>query len=1057
MSDSIQQCQKLLLALRILSGAEGKTIASPDLATVLRTRLTKVNDVLNEYASQDFENIDLKKLQYVTATRSLRIMQILQDILDQEGMETPLLGTRDIAYVKTVLSIIFNWGVEPLLADLERNCLGSQGPGVDQPLTIIDLTDGPTELPTILVDIMHLIFEKNSKKIRQSWITSSLLSNHAVDLLTPLLILGWPSNPVLGSLGQKQQFKEFSIRFISLSKHHVHYRLRTPDATSALGTILASVTSKRRIYPHLPKACGFLLSKLLLRPDGVQGLYAAIFGEGTEDGESAPLDKLEQIVKILTAVPASMSSENYFAMIAPKVIALLSPSTAEKVPAAYKRASAFTLSRMLIGKYHQITTTLILPFFHKPFQLTPSTKDNASEELLSAMDSLLTLQAYLLNTDPSPENKTADPSVRETIFGLLVTWSRVASSTDVIDGIWKIISGYGGDWDLTLEGWVRSASNTSVPSISLQSVAEMDGKPRDDIDIDANPFDLRPDPVRFVAFMKTMDRKDVSSDIFLRLLNGYQELKNTDRDEDAIRFVCSRLLISSPLTLGSGRTLLYLQLILQMQARLSDVVVSKPQYILAFIKHALSSLPKPPSLTRPSPKKGLTLKDLRIVPEIQEEEQTDSDDEDAVEPEGSGRSSLNLERDSRLMEFTGNPDLSPQTNPVLNDISSILDNIASNSAVTPTLRQLAREARVVLLARSASTSSDNQTKTTDRSDRETAHDIYQKALKLLQDPIIPVRAHGVPAETRLDPALLPGILSIFLQSIQDQESYIFLNAVQGLAAMVDGYGKDVLKGIMDVYLQGSGIGRTGTSGSDNTMTKDELDARIRIGEALNTVVRRCGGALGSYVDILLPPLLVILRSGHLPTTLRVSSLSILAQCALTNVAALDSYAANLVDTCLEIIKLEHVPVEFSKEKGRSKDDIEIISDDDGKPQKERPSVRPRQPDVTDSDPTTSATKVPSLRRSALHFLAQLFRAYVQNQYDVLSRQPEKPSINIHITPLLSPASERDSIFPQNLLRRANIVLSYVNAVDQDPVTKVMSNETLELVAQFQETRLLGSS
>lgn len=70
----------------------------------------------------------------------------------------------------------------------------------------------------------------------------------------------------------------------------------------------------------------------------------------------------------------------------------------------------------------------------------------------------------------------------------------------------------------------------------MQAVAHLDGKSQDEIDLDANPFDLRPDPVQFVAFLKAMDRKDVSSDILLRLLNGYQQLKQRDRDEDAIQF-----------------------------------------------------------------------------------------------------------------------------------------------------------------------------------------------------------------------------------------------------------------------------------------------------------------------------------------------------------------------------------------------------------------------------------------------------------------------------------------------------------------------------------------
>lgn len=98
----------------------------------------------------------------------------------------------------------------------------------------------------------------------------------------------------------------------------------------------------------------------------------------------------------------------------------------------------------------------------------------------------------------------------------------------------------------------------------------------------------------------------------------------------------------------------------------------------------------------------------------------------------------------------------------------------------------------------------------------------------------------------LDPALVPGILSIFLQSIQDEESYLFLNAVQGLAAMVDGYGKDVLRGVVDVYLSGTGVGGSGVSAGTSSMSNEELDARIRVGEALTVVVKRCGTALSIY-------------------------------------------------------------------------------------------------------------------------------------------------------------------------------------------------------------------
>lgn len=191
-----------------------------------------------------------------------------------------------------------------------------------------------------------------------------------------------------------------------------------------------------------------------------------------------------------------------------------------------------------------------------------------------------------------------------------------------------------------------------------------------------------------------------------------------------------------------------------------------------------------------------------------------------------------------------NDDLSARTAPVLNDIFTLLEPLALDG--TPSLRSLAREARIVMTARLASTSA---TSVASSSQEEDIKQTYQNALKLLQDPLLPVRAHGLmllrelvaprsrKKSKRLDPALIPAILSIFLQSVHDEDSYIFLNAVQGLAAMVDTFGKDILKSLTQQYSQGLDRG---------TLTQQDLDARIRIGEALGIVVRRCGSTLPDY-------------------------------------------------------------------------------------------------------------------------------------------------------------------------------------------------------------------
>lgn len=166
---------------------------------------------------------------------------------------------------------------------------------------------------------------------------------------------------------------------------------------------------------------------------------------------------------------------------------------------------------------------------------------------------------------------------------------------------------------------------------------------------------------------------------------------------------------------------------------------------------------------------------------------------------------------------------------------------------------------MVITARMASSSSipSNAARYTSQ-EGEDPEEIYQKALKLLQDPILPVRAHGLlllrqlvstkanklgSATERLpsvNQALVPAILPIFLQSLQDEDSYIYLNAVQGLSAMVDTHGKDVLKGLLNAYCGDADVEGT------VRLNVAQLEVRLRVGEALSQIVRRCGSALEQY-------------------------------------------------------------------------------------------------------------------------------------------------------------------------------------------------------------------
>lgn len=195
---------------------------------------------------------------------------------------------------------------------------------------------------------------------------------------------------------------------------------------------------------------------------------------------------------------------------------------------------------------------------------------------------------------------------------------------------------------------------------------------------------------------------------------------------------------------------------------------------------------------------------------------------------------------------------------MLDEIWPLLDQL--EKFATPEIKTLIREARLVTISRLAAAGLDRKT----RKDGG-PEEIYQQALKLLQDPILPVRAHGLmllkqlvapsvekkrnsdlkageefEQAERLDRAYIPAILSVFLQSIHDSDSYIFLNAVQGLTTMVEGYGKEVLISLVREYAKDlDGIAMT-------NLTQNDIDFKLKVGEALGSTIRRCGGVLGLY-------------------------------------------------------------------------------------------------------------------------------------------------------------------------------------------------------------------
>jgi hypothetical protein len=190
------------------------------------------------------------------------------------------------------------------------------------------------------------------------------------------------------------------------------------------------------------------------------------------------------------------------------------------------------------------------------------------------------------------------------------------------------------------------------------------------------------------------------------------------------------------------------------------------------------------------------------------------------------------------------------TTPLLSLIFNKLDSlISSPSTLVP---PLAREAKLVLSLRRASSFAAPSSTSVIDDPLAASRATYQESLKLLQDPLLPVRAQGLSLLRSLvvnreaflstDPALLPAVLDIFVQALEDEDSFLYLNAIQGLSAMADVYGRQIVKRLVQVYLGGGGGADGMREVGKGEKGRRELDKRLRMGEALVQVVQRAGEA-----------------------------------------------------------------------------------------------------------------------------------------------------------------------------------------------------------------------
>lgn len=214
----------------ILLGTSAPASLSTSLEALLKSRLSNYYSRLpvDETHSLKESNEDL---QLRTGREALSIVQRIHKAFDlqdpeleslKEGLppQAPAIGTRDLAEVRTLLSVAFKWAVRPLMLRVSELWPSSpqKGQGTSKIVDLAVDADVSQLLSSLITSLFSFIFPEGAQgRISQTLIATTLLSHHSQDILFPSISLGWlPESQASDLIAPLHEARPLVTRFLRL-------------------------------------------------------------------------------------------------------------------------------------------------------------------------------------------------------------------------------------------------------------------------------------------------------------------------------------------------------------------------------------------------------------------------------------------------------------------------------------------------------------------------------------------------------------------------------------------------------------------------------------------------------------------------------------------------------------------------------------------------------------------------------------------------------------------------------------------------------------------------
>lgn len=399
-------------------------------------------------------------------------------------------------------------------------------------------------------------------------------------------------------------------------------------------------------------------------------------------------------------------------------------------------------------------------------------------------------------------------------------------------------------------------------------------------------MDIDPAVELFIELLARIDDQQVNKSIFSAVINNWlmQVPRKSSESNQSLNFVNDERNNSFA---DSLQSMIFLKVLEKMNEVFKSNMLAEPADLLVIILQILD-------FTRDS-------KEISVEPDSDDEDEDDAANLTNFTENNDGDMIINdntLEVALKLINSiipTFHSAYSPKEKELLSSIQKKIEPFVSRDDCKELYDQIS-DVLLLPTSQAEANSSNEQDKA-----------LLKKALTNVNDPLVPIRAHGLLQLRQLIEKKSPlidvkKVFAIHITQLHDQDAFIYLNVIRGLGVLVQFAPNETLDLLLQFYRA--------------CRNKNSVDDILKVGEVFIHYVSVQGKSFsGPKAAKLIEVCLENIRAkDQLDNRIRMSSMSILGQCLESNALGIRGLIADILDCAFGILTFET---------GNDTDDINI--------------------------------------------------------------------------------------------------------------------------------------